>query len=277
MNLQRLTSWISLMSSPQSQLKPKRPRYPCYLTEKPTDLKKITEAVYLKNYYEKQQDESGKSVSYEWNNGYLEIKPMSDYLTSLIHLWFLKLLSHYLQHSPCAKLTLLERGGKFKLSANEQVIRKPDLGLVLNSNPIALSNHDRHYQGCFDLCVETLSTSHISEIRRDTIQKKREYEQAGVQEYLILAHDPKYCEYYHLNAQEVYQPAQRDQEGVVRSGILPGFQWRMEDLYYQPDEMEMAALPVYQNYVAIAYQHEKKARLKTEQQLADLKKSLTQP
>jgi len=261
------------MSSLQPQLKTSvNPTYRLALTsQKIISSGKISEAIYWSEYYEKQYDESGNPVSYEWNNGYLEVKPVPDYLTYLIHDWFLNLLRQYLQHHGGAKYISLETGGKFTASKSESVIRKPDLGVVLDSNPIPLSDDNRRYKGLFDMCIETLSTSRRSEIERDTVQKKREYQAAGVQEYLILAREEQYCQYYQLNRQGVYEPAPRDQDGLVRSRILSGFQWRMQDLYSQPDELEMVNNPVYQNFVSLAYQREKQARLEAEQQIAELK------
>jgi len=240
---------------------------PSVKTSRP-QTQKISEATYWSEYYDKQEDEFGNPVSYEWNNGYLEIKPVSDQQTTLIHLWFLSLLQEYLRHYPCAKLTLLEMGSKFQLSDDKASIRKPDLGIVLNDNPVPYLSKDMSYKGCPDMCVETLSTSRPSEIKRDTIQKKREYQAAGVKEYLILAHDHQYCEYYQLDEQGVYQAAARDQDGVVRSGILPGFQWRMDDLYQHPDTETMMHIPIYQGFVALQHQKTAQRAKQTEQQVS---------
>ena len=58
-------------------------------------------------------------------------------------------------------------------------IRKPDLGVVLNSNPIPLGDHHRSYRGIFDICVESLSDSSQTEIDRDALIKQEEYATAG--------------------------------------------------------------------------------------------------
>jgi len=234
----------------------------------PNQSKQVNEATYWAEYYEKQIDESGNPVSYEWNNGILEVKPVSDYITFLSHFWFLKLLDQYLSENPCAKCISLEMGSKFELSDDEMVIRKPDIGIILNKNPIPLEEDDRHYHGCLDMCIETLSTSSQAEIERDTIQKKREYQTAGVQEYFIVTRqdDQEYAEYYHLNADGIYQPAQRDKDGVVHSKILPGFQWAMDDLYRRPTEKEMIGNPIYQGFVALNLQ-------KSEKKAADAKQA----
>ncbi len=51
---------------------------------------------------------------------------------------------------------------------------------------IVIAGPDRTYQGIFDLCIESLSDSTRSEIERDVVAKKNEYEAIGVQEYYIL-------------------------------------------------------------------------------------------
>jgi len=226
--------------------------------------KKISEACYWTDFYEKQIDENGNPVSYEWNNGYLEVKPVSDQFTSVMYAWFLKLLDQYLHHYPIAHITLLEMGGRFRLSEQELVIRKPDLGIVLNSNPTSLNEDDRRYQGCHDMCIEALSDSTLAEITRDTVQKKREYQQAGVKEYLILARNPALSAYYHLNDRGVYEAVRPDGDGIVRSQILPGFQWHVTDLYQQPDWEQMITMSAYKGFVSLAYQREQQARIAAE-------------
>jgi hypothetical protein len=56
--------------------------------------------------------------------------------------------------------------------ANKVTVRKPDLGIVLNNNPIALLPTDRSYHGIFDICIEALSDSSTAEVKRDTIVKQ---------------------------------------------------------------------------------------------------------
>ncbi len=68
----------------------------------------VTEAEYWEKYYEY------PDITYEWNNGYLEEKSVSDYLTFSSYKWFWKLLEHYLTTKPIAKTVGLETG--FSLS-----------------------------------------------------------------------------------------------------------------------------------------------------------------
>jgi len=76
------------------------------LEEPPDDLNDIPEPEieYIKKagqlkvkeaeYWEKYDDNADEN--YEWNNGYLEVKPVSDIVTSLMHFWFTQLMNHYL-------------------------------------------------------------------------------------------------------------------------------------------------------------------------------------
>lgn len=229
----------------------------------------VSEAEYWEKYYAAEQDADGNPVSYEWNNGLLEVKPVSDYATHLVYLWFFNLLQHYLRQYPeQARLTYLEMGAKLQTSPHTATVRKPDIGVVLGSNPVSLELEHRSYKGRFDMCIEALSDSNRQAKERDTVQKKAEYEQAGVQEYLILHKDLKNCLYYRLDTQGVYQPVEPDQEGVFRSQVLPGLQWRMADLITRPDWLAMSQDAVYQHFIGIEYQQEKRAR-EQEQQLRE--------
>jgi hypothetical protein len=51
-------------------------------------------------------------------------------------------------------------------------------------------------------------------------------------------------EYYCL-----YEPLPRP-DGVIRSSVLPGFQFRMRDLYDQPDPSHLIHDPVYMSYIS---------------------------
>jgi len=65
---------------------------------------RVSEADYWAFYYE------GPEETYEWNNGVLEEKGVSDRLTCLIYDWFLQLLIEYLRARPIAERVGLETG-----------------------------------------------------------------------------------------------------------------------------------------------------------------------
>ncbi|NEX16384.1 MAG: hypothetical protein C1943_07090 [Halochromatium sp.] len=211
---------------------------------------RVSEADYWAYYYE---HENG----YEWNDGVLEVKPVSDALTLRVYQWLLLLLQFYLETHDNAQLTALEMGFRLRL-ADKVVIRKPDLGVVLDSNPIPLADLDRSYKGTFDLCVEALSDSTPAEIARDTEQKRREYEAAGVREYYILHHEPRWQRFYRRNAFGRYQPIPSN-DGILQSEVVPGLRFRLEDLLRQPGPSAMIEDAVYAPFVLPKWQRERAA------------------
>jgi len=95
---------------------------------------------------------------------------VSDHENVLMYLWFVELLREFLRVKRVANLTVLEMGFKMNLP-HKTVIRKPDLGVVLNNNPIPLQLQDRSYKGVCDMCIEVVSDSKPEEIERDTDTK----------------------------------------------------------------------------------------------------------
>ncbi|MCP4702893.1 MAG: Uma2 family endonuclease, partial [Gammaproteobacteria bacterium] len=87
--------------------------------------RRVTEAEYWEKYYERPDD----NVTYEWHNGCLEERPVSDRRTYLTHQWFLKLLDYYLEVHPIAETTGLGMGFRMVLP-DEINIRRPDTGVV---------------------------------------------------------------------------------------------------------------------------------------------------
>ena len=209
---------------------------------------RVMEAEYWARYYEVADG------SYEWNNGVLEEKPLPDYRRIAMYDWFLTLLRSYLEVNPIAKLLNLEMGFRLAM-ADKTTIRKPDLFVVRNDNPVPLGETDRSYHGICDLCVESLSDSSREESERDTVVKKREYAVVGVKEYYILDPDGQMA-FYRRNAAGAYEPLPADTDGVICSSVLPGFQFRIADLYLMPPQEMMAEDPVYRHFVLLKLQAE---------------------
>jgi Uma2 family endonuclease len=217
----------------------------------------VPESLYWAKYYEY----AGESdVSYEWNNGYLEELPVTDLAEFRTYQWFVSLLRDFLYVNPIALMIGLEMGFRMALG-NKVVIRKPDLGVVLNSNPVTLKEHDRSYRGIFDLCVESLSDGDQRDIDRDVIEKFEEYAAGGVQEYYILDDGGAATRFYRLTQRGVYEPLPIT-NGVVRSLVLPGFQLRVADLYVRPWLAQLADDPVYSSFASPDFRAE---RLRAEQ------------
>ncbi len=191
---------------------------------------------------------------------------MADYRSFEMYWWFADLLNEYLKVHLIAKPVGLEIGFRLALPG-ETTIRKPDLALVLHSNPIAIALSDCTYKGIFDLCVEFLSDSTRKEKERDTVAKKAEYCQAGVTEYFILDRKGTETAFYRLNRRGTYSPI-RPRFGVIRSHVLSGFQFRVNDLYSHPLLHERIGDPVYQSFILQEYQAEAK-RADAAEQRAD--------
>jgi Uma2 family endonuclease len=209
--------------------------------------KRVSEAEYWAHYHHHEEHQ------YEWNNGYLEVKPMTDHVSYLMYQWLVNLLANFLLAFPIGKMIGLEMS--FRLSLPNQVtIRKPDLGVVLNSNPVPLGPFDQSYRGIFDLCLESLSYSTPAEVKRDTVTKKAEYEQAGVKEYYVLDARGKPTTFYQLNAAGIYTPILPTAEGIIISQVLPGWQFRLTDLQRKPSLVALSEDPVYSAFVLPALQ-----------------------
>ena len=220
----------------------------------------VSEEEYWAEYYEK------ADISYEWNNGILEEKPSADYRRATQYGWFLILLRAYLETHPVAKMLFLEMGFRLALS-NKTTIRKPDLFVIRNDNPVPLGDRDFTYRGIGDLCVESLSVSTKKEIERDTVVKKSEYEGIGVQEYYILDPDDRTV-FYQRNSLGKFEPLEADAEGILRSQVLPGFQFRVAHLFSLPTLEDLADDPIYSSYILLKYQ--------TMKQRAELAKKRTE-
>ncbi|MCP4348307.1 MAG: Uma2 family endonuclease [Desulfobacterales bacterium] len=237
--------------------------------ESPDDGMKVSEAGYWETYY------NHLDFSYEWKNGYLEAKPMADVKSAEMHRWFCTVLDCYLAASRCGVAVSLEIGFRMDISGVTSV-RKPDLAVVLNDNRTAISADDATYHGIFDLCIECLSYSSKREIERDVKYKKGEYGGAGVTEYYILDARRKETAFYRLDKNGRYRKIRPAKGGIVRSRVLPGFQFRISDLYRQPSLEEMAEDEVYNAYVFPSYKvirkraEEAEKSLNLEKQRAEL-------
>jgi Uma2 family endonuclease len=225
----------------------------------------VSEALYWEKYYDH------PDFTYEWNNGLLEVKPMSNPLQYTLYDWFVALLRAFLEIHPMAKRMALEAA--FRLDMTSHIsIRRPDLFLVRHDNPIAFHDGDERYKGICDLCIESLSTSNRKAIERDTKVKKQEYAAVGVREYFILDARAVYTAFYRLGAHNRYVEIKPDAQGVIQSEVLPGFQFRMVDLYRCPSLIELAVDPVYRDFVLpeyqVAQQRVEQERTRAEQEYA---------
>ncbi len=217
----------------------------------PYDGMPVSEADYWEHYY------LGHDVTYEWNNGVLEEKGVWDHLTFRVFDWFIQLLIEFLRAQPIAERVGLEMGFRLRLP-DKTAIRRPDYGLVLHDNPLPLQGLDPSYRGIFDLCLEGVSTTSRIMRERDTVVKKAEYAAGGVREYYLLHHTAELRAFYRLTDRGIYEPIPVMSGDIVRSAVLPGFQWRLADLDRQPPLETLIADPVYQDFVLLNVQRERK-------------------
>ena len=246
----------------------------------PADGLRVTLEEYWEKWYERPHPHI--DVSYEWNNGILEAKPLPNFAQTEQYRWFFGLLSCYVDVHPIAKILFLETGTYMSVrdeslpSGKWEVVFKPDIGIILDDNPAPWGAIDqRSYIGVCDMIVEELSDSTTAEVRRDTVEKKEGYARAGVKEYFILDPNDRHMHFYLLGAGGSYEEIEPDGEGVIRSQVLPGFQFRREDLLREPLLAELARDEVYADYVIpdllVAETRAEKAaeRADTETQRAD--------
>jgi hypothetical protein len=221
---------------------------------------RVSETEYWEKYY------NDSDHHYEWNNGYLEEKGVSEKLTTESYEWFFELLRNYLRVTGNGQMIALETGFRLVLPG-QRTIRKPDLGVILQQNPVPWQEGDHSYQGICDLCVEALSDSTTAEIERDTETKFTEYARAGVKEYYILYAygDPQ--EFYQWTPPGVYIPIPRRDRDLICSRVLPGFQFRVSDLQRQPSPEEMSEDYVYKGFMLPALQASKQAQQQVTQLL----------
>ena len=206
------------------------------------DGRHVTEEEYWEKYYE------DLDFNYEWNNGILEEKPMSDYHNYQMYKWLRSVLERYLSVHRGEKM--VEQVFGFRIALPHHVsIRKPDLAVVASANPSDLRKYDKSFAGIYDLCIELLSDATKKGIERDIVDKKNEYESIGVKEYYILDAEDNYMAFYHLNQYGIFVPIKLIDNDIVRSEVLKGFQFRVSDLFRQPEIDELTDDTVYCGFV----------------------------
>ncbi len=107
--------------------------------------------------------------------------------------------------------------------------REPDLLFVSRERMDIV--RQTYLDGAADLAVEIVSPESVA---RDRGEKFVEYEAAGVGEYWLLDPERRRAEFYQLGADNHYQIALPDAEGVYHSKVVPGFWLRVEWLWERP-------------------------------------------
>ncbi|MCP4109586.1 MAG: Uma2 family endonuclease [Desulfobacteraceae bacterium] len=105
--------------------------------------------------------------------------------------------------------------------------------------------------------------------------KKAEYRGAGVREYYILDARAQETAFYRLDKNGSYRKIRLSKGDIVRSAVLPGFQFRVSDLYRQPSLEEMTEDNLYNGFVFPLYKKTKQQAEKQKQKVEKAEKSLT--
>jgi Uma2 family endonuclease len=107
--------------------------------------------------------------------------------------------------------------------------RSPDILFVAKANLSRLTN--TYLAGPADLVVEIVSPDSGA---RDRVAKFSEYEKGGVLEYWLIDPQRRQAEFYQLGENGVYAPMPVGDDGIFRSGVLPGLWLRVEWLWQPP-------------------------------------------
>jgi Uma2 family endonuclease len=114
--------------------------------------------------------------------------------------------------------------------------REPDL-LFIAKERLSLLKHT-YLDGPADLAIEIVSPEST---RRDRIEKFAEYEAAGVREYWLVDYEHQDAAFYALGEDGRYHRLPTDEQGVVRSTVVPGFWLRVDWLWQSPPPTLQAA------------------------------------
>ena len=210
----------------------------------------VSLATYWQSYYHDVGD------TYEYNDGLLEEKPMARQVHADMFIWFSSLIHRYLEAHPIGRVSSLAIG--FETECPHKQVHRPDLAIVLHTNPIPFDPLDMKYEGIFDLCVEIMHGSCSQDIDRTVSTKFKAYEMAGVKEYWLLSDNAQKMGFYRLNnTQGHYQAVPLTAEGVWISRVLPAFQLRRSDLIDLPSHDGLVNDPVYAGYISPNYQRMK--------------------
>lgn len=106
--------------------------------------------------------------------------------------------------------------------------RCPDVSYVRVENGSRI--RDTFIEGPVDLAIEVVSPGSR---RRDTLEKRAEYEKGGVFEYWIIDPERKQAQFLRLQDGR-YEPIPPDGDGRFSSGIVAGLSVSLEGLWKEP-------------------------------------------
>lgn len=129
-------------------------------------------------------------------------------------------------------------GSSYEVRTRDGAAREPDLMVVLNDHMGRVT--DRRLEGPPDLVIEVISRDSVT---RDRRVKFAEYEAAGIREYWLF--DPRdgrqSVEAFSLGSNGRYEPIGPQEDGTLRSHVVPGF-WFDPDWLTASEEPDVSDL-----------------------------------
>lgn len=116
----------------------------------------------------------------------------------------------------------------FQVRPRPGLRRIPDLIFISAENQVVVTNSE--VDGAPDLVVEIVSPDSVE---RDWRVKYLEYEKAGIKEYWVIDPIHQKMNIYYLKDQGHYE-AEKIEQGILKSRILPGFWVKPEWLWQEP-------------------------------------------
>ena len=175
-------------------------------------------------------------VQAEWVHGHI-VEFMAPSIKHQVVTGFLfMLLSLFLRHKKLGRVFVSPVDMNLKATGT---VREPDV-LFIVAGKLELVTEKR-LEGPADLVIEVVSDDSAI---RDYVDKRYEYQKAGIQEYWII--DPRdgyqHAEFYRLNERGRYVPLEPDDAGIFHSHLLEGLMPKLEQLWSEdPDALASLA------------------------------------
>lgn len=161
----------------------------------------------------------------EFNTGTLEFLPMpTEYHQQIIRRLVVLLLAHV---EPKALGEVLFAG--LRVETQPDKVREPDV--VFMAREHAGRRTDELWHGA-DLVMEVVSES-PADVRRDYVEKRAEYEAAGISEYWIVDPKDKRITVLALNDGKYVEHCVAGDGEVATSALLPGFQVEAAKVFHR--------------------------------------------
>ena len=183
-----------------------------------SEIKPITYAQFRQMEFE----ENEPAYVYELINGLIlkRSSPTTEHQSILGNLYFQ--LRSFLQNKEIGKILL----APLDVMLDEANVPQPDLVFVALENEHIIKRKSC-IEGVPDMIVEVVSRGSI---RKDRIVKKELYERFGVKEYWIIDQNLS-VEVYYLEKNVYKIHSWIEEEGIVTSKFIEGFQIDMKDLF----------------------------------------------